>query len=78
MPGGFVHWSSGSFKKDRRLLFSADYSIITSENGVFIFYLAESIFFHGDDIRDIGEKGLHILDAPFDASLNILNLTLGY
>ena len=25
---------------------------------MFIFYLTESIFFHGDVIRDIGEKGV--------------------
>ena len=39
-------------------LFSAEFSIIASKNGVFIFYLTEPIFFHGDVIRDIGEKGV--------------------
>jgi len=36
---------------------SAEFSISTSEDDTFIFYLTESIFFHGDVIRDIGEKG---------------------
>ena len=40
------------------VLFSAEFSIITSEDDVFIFYLTKSIFFHGDVIRGIGEKGL--------------------
>ena len=39
MPGGFVHWSCGSFQNDRWVLFSADLSIITSGDDVFIFYL---------------------------------------
>jgi hypothetical protein len=38
-------------------LFSAEFSIITSEDDVFIFYLTKLIFIHGDVIRDIGEKG---------------------
>ena len=38
-------------------LFSAEFSIITSGDDVLIFYLTESIFFHGDVIRDIAEKG---------------------
>jgi hypothetical protein len=38
-------------------LFSADFFIITSGDDVLIFYLTKSIFFHGEVIRDIGEKG---------------------
>jgi hypothetical protein len=37
---------------------SSNSSIIAPEAHQFIFYLTESIFFHGDVIRDIGEKGL--------------------
>ena len=36
---------------------SAEFSIITSVDDVFIFYFTESIFFHRDIIRDIGKKG---------------------
>jgi len=43
---------------------------------VFIFYLTESIFFHRDVIRDISEKGLHVLDASVDVTLNLFNLLL--
>jgi hypothetical protein len=43
---------------------------------MFVFYLTESIFFHGDVIRDIAEKGLHILDAPSDVSFDLFNLLL--
>ena len=45
------------------VLCSADFFIITSRDDMLIFYLTESIFFHGGVIRDINEKGLHILDA---------------
>jgi hypothetical protein len=38
-------------------LFSAEFSVITSEDDVFIFYLTKFIFIHGDVIRGIGEKG---------------------
>ena len=41
-----------------------------------IFYLTESIFFHGDVIRNIGEEGLHIFDASPDVSSDLLNLLL--
>jgi len=58
------------------VLFSAEFSIITSKNDVFVFYLTESIFFHGDVIQDIGEKGLHIFDASSDVSSDLLNLLL--
>jgi hypothetical protein len=40
---------------------------------VFIFYLTESIFFHGDVIRDISKKGLHIFDASSDVSFDLFN-----
>ncbi len=43
---------------------------------MFILCLTESIFFHGDVIRDIGEKGLHIFDASPDVSFNLFNLLL--
>ena len=43
---------------------------------MFIFYLTEPIFFHGDVIRDIGEKGLHVFDAPPDVSFDLINLLL--
>jgi hypothetical protein len=36
---------------------------------MFIFYLTKSIFFHWDFVRDIGEKGLHVLDASVDVTL---------
>jgi len=36
---------------------------------MFIFYLAEPIFFHGDVIRDIHKKGLHVFDASVDVTL---------
>jgi len=57
-------------------LFSADFSKIASGNDLFIFYLTESIFFHGDVIRDIAEKGLHVFDASVDVTLNPFNLLL--
>jgi hypothetical protein len=38
-------------------LSSAEFSIITFKDDISIFYLTESIFFHWDVIRDIGEKG---------------------
>jgi hypothetical protein len=38
-------------------LFSTEFSVVAPEDNMFIFYLTESIFFHGDVIRDIGEKG---------------------
>jgi hypothetical protein len=37
---------------------SADLSLITSEDDMLIFYLTNPIFFHGDVIRDTGEKGV--------------------
>jgi hypothetical protein len=45
-------------RRDRWVSFSAGLSTITSEDDVFIFYLTEWIFFRGDVIRDIGEKGV--------------------
>jgi hypothetical protein len=39
-------------------LFSAEFSIIASGDDMLIFYLTKSIFFHGDVIRDINEKGV--------------------
>ena len=53
-------------QKDYWLLFPAEFSVIASEDDVSIFYLTKSTFFPGDVIRDIGEKGLHILDASVD------------
>jgi hypothetical protein len=43
---------------------------------VLIFYFTESIFLHGDVIRDISKKGLHIFDAPSDVSFALFNLLL--
>jgi hypothetical protein len=43
---------------------------------MFVFYLTKSIFFHGDVIRNITEKGLHVLDASVDVTLNPFNLFL--
>jgi hypothetical protein len=63
-------------RKNSWVLFSAEFSIITSEDDVFIFYLTESIFFHWDVIRDIGEKGLHVFDASVDVSFDLFNLLL--
>ena len=38
----------------------------------------ELIFFHGDVIRDIGEKGLHVVDASVDVTLNAFHLFLAH
>ena len=59
-------------------LFSADFSIITSGDDVPIFYLTKSLFFHRGVIRDIGEKGLHVLDASVDVTLDALHLLLAH
>ena len=57
---------------------SADFFIITSGDDVFIFYLAKPIFFRGDVIRDINEKGLHVFDASVDVTLNAFHLFLAH
>lgn len=62
--------------KDCWVLFSADFSIITSGGDVLIFYFLKPIFFHGDVVRDINEKGLHILDASADVALDAFHLFL--
>ena len=72
MSGGFVH------RQGCWVLYSADFSIIAPEDDVFVFYLTESIFLHGDVIRDISEKGLHILDASVDVTLHALHLFLAH
>jgi hypothetical protein len=57
-------------------LFSTNSSIITPQGDTLIFYFTESIFFHGDVIRDIGEKRLHVLDASVDVTLHPFHLFL--
>ena len=68
----------GDAGQDCWVLFSAEFPIITSGGDVFVFYLTESIFFHWCIIRGIGEKGLHVLDASADVTLNAFHLFLAH
>jgi hypothetical protein len=40
---------------------------------MFVFYFTEPIFFRGDVIRDINEKGLHVFDASVDVTFDLFN-----